>query len=229
MAVLQIQIKKALTKLAVDTDMITHVPTFAKLVELGLLAALNLKSSKFKDSPKALKETLDNGTEKEKVAAQQAIDAALAQAQKNLEELIAGTFKFGRASGATDASGAKLSREVNTEAMRIARAHVKDWMRSQKIPQSQVPAKTITECAKKMLETNPSIIEDAKAAVAARAKAPVEMPAFDPAALISPELVAKDKARNAERKAKGRDATEKMLSATQAGTIKVKPRPTVTH
>lgn len=220
MAKFMVLVKKAMQKIEVESD---NVPEglYAQIFAKGLEEVINLKMSKFKLSPKALKE-LENGSDADKAEAAKEKAAAFAKAEENLKEIYAGTFKLGRA-GATDASGAKISRDVNTEAMRVARGHVKDWLRSQKIPFSHVPAAKITEAAKQMLAQNPQIIEDAKATVAARAAKAPAMPAIDIQGMVSPELVKKVSARNADRKAKSKDATEKVLSAAQAG--KVKPRP----
>lgn len=219
-------IKKAMRKIEVDPEKVPpHL--FRQIWLKGCEEVLNLKMSKHKLSPKSLKE-LDEGSEADKQKSKEAKDAAFKQGEKNLEELYAGTFKLGK-SGATDADGAKLSREVNTEAMRVARGHVKDWLRDQKIPISHVPASKITESAKALLEQNPHIIEEAKATIAAKAaKAPtVAIKGLNPNEMADPTLVKKAKARNEERKAKGKDSTEKVLSAAQSGKLKVTPRPQV--
>lgn len=216
-------IKKAMAKLEIDPERIPQ-EMFSEIFKRGMEEVINLKTSKLKLSPKALKE-LDAGTEADKKLAREQKALAMAQAERNLEDIYAGTFKIGRPSGATDASGAKLSREVQTEAMRVARAKVKDALREAKVTLSHVPAGKITEAAKKILEANPEIIEEAKATVAAKTKVPVKLVGIDIEGMASPDLAAKVTARNAKRKAEGAAAADKVLSAAQAPKVKPRPQP----
>ena len=137
-------------------------------------------------------------------------NAIRVKAEANIADMYAGKTKITGKATVKKASGA-----VMTEAMRIARNLVKDFMRNNKIKQSTVKAAEITAAAKAMIENDPSIIETAKTNLEARAATPIKIKLAD---LIhaDPELVAKQEAKK-EAKAK-----DKPLSAKQAG--KVAPR-----
>lgn len=136
--------------------------------------------------------------------------AIKAKAEENIQDMYDGKTKI---TGETKAKPVKGA--VMTEAMRLARNLVKDWMKSNKIKISTVKASQITKAAQDMLKNDPSIIETAKANLAARAAAPIQV---DLSALIhaDPTLVAKAEAKAAKAKA------DKPLSKTQAG--KIAPR-----
>ena len=136
--------------------------------------------------------------------------AILAKAFANIDDMYAGKTKITGKAAAEKPKGA-----VMTEAMRLARNLVKDFMKSKKIKISTVKASEITKAAGVLLDKDPSIIETAKANLAARASKPITV---DLSALIhaDPALVAK-----ADAKAK-KAAADKPLSAKQAG--KVAPR-----
>lgn len=136
--------------------------------------------------------------------------AIKAKAEANVQDMYAGKTKVTGAVAVKKASGAE-----QTEAMRLARNLVKDAMKANSIKISHVKASEITSAAKLLLAQDPSILETAKANLAARAAAPAQI---DIKALIKvdPVLVAKAEAEKAKKKA------EKPLSKTQAG--KVAPR-----
>ena len=96
--------------------------------------------------------------------------AILAKAQENIEEAYQGKTKITGQAKVKKASGA-----VMTEAMRLARNLVKDGMKTHKIKISHVKASVITEAAKALLEQDPSILETAKANLAARSAAPAKI------------------------------------------------------
>jgi len=133
-----------------------------------------------------------------------------AKATDNIDKMYRGDVKITGKASAEKPKGA-----VMTEAMRLARNLVKDFMKSKKIKISTVKASEITKAAGVLLGQDPSIIETAKANLAARAKQPITV---DLSSLIhaDPTLVAKAEAKAAKAKA------EKPLSAKQAG--KVAPR-----
>lgn len=136
--------------------------------------------------------------------------AIKAKAESNIEDMYAGKTKITGQAAVKKASGA-----VMTEAMRLARNLVKDFMKSNKIKISTVKPSEITKAAKAMLDNDPSIITTAEANLKAREATPIKI---DLKALIhaDPELVAKEAAK------KAKTAAEKPLSAKQAG--KVAPR-----
>lgn len=137
--------------------------------------------------------------------------AIKAKAEANIQDMYDGKTKITGKAAVKKASGA-----VMTEAMRLARNLVKDAMKANKIKISHVKASEITAAAKALIESDPSIVTTAEANLKAREAQPIKL---DIAKLIhtDPELVRKDEAKKAEKKAK--DGT---ISAKQAG--KVAPR-----
>lgn len=131
--------------------------------------------------------------------------AALAKAQENLEALNNHTYKRGRTKSA---SAGKVSGAVMTEARRIARNVVKDTLRKAGYKISLVAASDITAAANKLIESDPSYIEQAKANLEARTAAPV---GIDLTALVHEDP--KKKAAAEKRKAEAKS----QLSAKQAG------------
>src|SRR5882672_4003170 len=86
--------------------------------------------------------------------------AVVAQANANAEALHTGKdFKF---HGATK-SDTKVSGAVNTEAMRLARNLVKEWMKSNGQKISHTPASEITAGAKLILSQMPDLYATAEA------------------------------------------------------------------
>lgn len=136
--------------------------------------------------------------------------AIKAKAEANVADMYAGKTKITGQVAVKKASGA-----VMTEAMRLARNLVKDAMKANKIKISTVKASMITETAKALLASDPSILATALANLAARAETPMKI---DILSMIKadPELVKKAEAKAAQAKA------DKPLSKTQAG--KVAPR-----
>ena len=136
--------------------------------------------------------------------------AIKAKAEENVADMYAGKTKITGASKAEKPKGA-----VMTEAMRLARALVKDFMKANKIKISTVKASEVTTAAKALIDSDPSILATAKANLEARAATPT-MVDLKSLIKIDPELVAKAEAKKAADKA------SKPLSAKQAG--KVAPR-----
>lgn len=137
---------------------------------------------------------------------------AVTQAQKNYDAMKSGSVKK------TAAKGAKVSGAVNTEAMRLARNIIKDALKREGKKVSYYPASEITVSAKALLEANPSILETAKANIAARDAAATETSATLSGIVAntkaSPELEKAAEKRKADR------AKDKPLSASQAGKTK---------
>lgn len=113
-------------------------------------------------------------------------------------------------------SASKVSGAEKTEAMRLARALVKDTLKAQKIKISHVAASDITAAAKLVLEQRPDILEQAKANLAARSAVPL---GIDLSAVIKedPKKVAAAKAKTEKSKAEG-------LSAKQAGMVQTRSK-----
>lgn len=201
MATLRVPVTKAGTTIEVNSDTLPE-EAYKFVFEAGLKAVLNLGMSKI----------LTKGLEGDKLAEAQA--AALAKAQENLDNLLAGKIKKGRTT-AKDANGNKVSGPVMTEARRLAKEVVKNEIRAAGMKISHVEASVITKAANELIAADPSYIEKATANLEARSTI---KSAVDIKALVheSPKLVAKANAAKAERKTQ--------LSAKQAG--KVAPRKT---
>lgn len=146
--------------------------------------------------------------------------AALAKAQENAAAIMANDQKKIKLSGKATSKAASGDKATHTEAMRLARNLVKDEMKKLKLRLADYKASEITKAAQQYLENDPSIIEQAKANLAERAKVDVGSK-IDLKSLISasPELVKKAEARKAKAK---EDAG---LSATQAGKTAVRQKP----
>lgn len=203
MAILNIPITKAGkgVTIAVDSAILNelldnNVEAALRVFEEGLKVLMNAKNSKF-----AAPSKLEGAAYEENKA------LALAQAEQNLADLKEGKL-VKRSTSAAKAAG--VDRAVMTEATRLAKDVVKNEIRKAGKKISLVPAKDITAAAKSMVEAYPQFIEDAKAALAERAK--IQSP-LDIASLISesPTLIAEAEAKKAERKA--------ATSAKQAGKV----------
>lgn len=203
MAIVQVPVVKGKDSVDIDTDAIPP-EVWSAVIEAGLKVFVNGGASK-------ITKAAYNGDEGKLK------DAAMAKAQERVASMLDGTIKIPGKKAAKKGG----DREVNTEAMRLAKAHVKDLMREQGLKISHYSAKEITEAAKNVLESMPELYEEAKANIAKRKEAvAVEAKGIDLSKLMKadPKLVAKA-AEAAAKKKKG------SLSAKQAGmTAKRKPK-----
>lgn len=197
MAILQIPISKSGgKKISVDTSSLPD-EIYSLAVYEGLKVFLNARMSKITTAK------LDGE------ALAEAHTAAYAKAEENLGMLLAGKATKAERGSAAKADG--VSREVMTEALRLAKAIVKDEIRAAKLRPSMVPAAEITAYAKQVLEADPSLIEKAKETIAARAGV---KPKLKLNFAEDPKLVAKAEKAKAEKK-----TASGTLSATQAGRV----------
>lgn len=197
MAILRIPITKAGNRpIEIDTDADLNDEMYLLALEEGLKVLMNKRMSKV-PAQKGL----------EGKALSDAQDSAYAIAEENYASLKAGKLRKGRA-GPTTADGKKVSGVIMTEARRLAKEVVKNEIRAAGMKISHVEASEITKAANALLDQDPSLIEQAKANLEARAQTPV---ALDITTLIkeSPKLV--EKAEKAKKERKGQ------LSAKQAG------------
>lgn len=157
---LQIPIKGGQT-IPFDSDWLSSddCPTevYAAIISAGLQHYLNAKMAKM--SVKDL----------EGAKLDEAKAAIMKQAEENKAELMKGNI--GRKAKAKDG---KLPAAVQTEAMRLARAAVKQMLKDAKKKVSLYAASEITKAAKALLEKNPKLIEQARANVEERAAQKVE-------------------------------------------------------
>jgi len=202
----------------VDTDDLntmfeSNPDMMRQLIAEGLKTILNSRMSKLGAPSKLEGKALEDNK-----------DAALAKAQENLDDLVAG--KLAKKSAGKSAG---VDRKVMNEAVRLAKNVVKDQLRKAKVTLATVPTKDITEAAKKLVEASPKFIEDAVTNLAEREK--VE-PVLDILSFVKadPKLVAKAEAEKAERKA-ARQLSVKQAGKTEKRSGKVPPRrpDTVSH
>lgn len=190
MSEIHVPIVKGKASLTINTDDIPE-DVYREIVLQGLKVILNRGTSKITASTYP--------DEEERKA------AAMAKAAEQLDLVKTSKIKF------TGGKAKKASGAVMTEAMRVARALVRDAMKAQGLKISHYPASEITKAAKALLdsEQGAEIMVAAEATIAERSKAPTL--AVDIKAIIheSPELVAKAEAAKAAKKGQ--------LSAKQAG------------
>lgn len=141
--------------------------------------------------------------------------AVLKQAQENVEAIYAGTLKGARAKS-------KVSGAVQTEAMRLAKAQVKQLLRDNGYKIGAFDAKELTAYAKSVLEANPDLLKKAEANLAERAAMPVKginlstllgAHAGDESMKAKPKVPPKPKAKG------------QTLSAKQAGLVAPRAKP----
>lgn len=186
MAIFKVPVVKGKGFVEIDSDTIPeHI--FAAALEAGFKVLVNGGMSKV--------------TKAEYPVAEELQAKAMSVAEERVGQINAGTLKL----AGKKATG-KVKGEVMTEALRLAKAIVKDQMREAGMKISHYKASEITTAAKAVLEDQPELIAQAEAAIEAR-KATPKSQTINLASLMKadPELVAKA------------DAKKKPLSAKQAG------------
>lgn len=194
--IINVMVVKGKEAVPLDLEKLSDA-AYAHLMELGAKAFLNSRMSKI---------TKANIADETELKAE-----AMTKAAENVEKLYNDDFK--RASGA---KASKLGREVKTEAMRLAKALVKDTIKKAGGKPSHFEPSEITQAAKDYLEGDQGadLIELAKANIEARGK--VAAGEIDKLSTItaslkeSPKRVKAAKEKAAKNKAEG-------LSAKQAG------------
>ncbi len=152
MTTLNIPITKAGATLEVNPDDFNE-EIYKEIFTAGLKVLLNARQSNVKVKD------LDG----EALAKEQA--AALAIANKNLEELRSGKIRKGRAAP----TAVKTSGPVMTEARRLARDVIRNEIRAAGMRVADVEASDITKLANELIAKEPSYIAQAEANLAARA------------------------------------------------------------
>lgn len=196
--IVEVMITKAKRMLTVNMGPgIISDEMFAEVIYRGLSDILNSGMSKI-----TIKDL-------EGSALSDAQDAAFAKAAENLKALEASEIKAKGSRGKSKA--VKLPAEVKTEALRLAKALVKDQIKADGEKISHYKASDITKWAKQILEADDSLYELAKSEIEKRKAVPVKISL----AGLKPDekLVAKANAKKADDKAKRKST----LSATQAG------------
>jgi hypothetical protein len=209
--IVKVPVPKAGTEafVEIDTAAITSDEVYAAIFMEGLKVYVNARMSKIGAVTKKTGADLEDAHRR-----------AMVIANENKDKLLAGEIK---AKGKKSAASAE-DRKVMTEALRNAKEVTKNLMREQKISISRTPASEITAFAKKLVESDPSYIEKAREAIAAReAETEVKKSSLDFGNFVKedPKLVAKAEKAKAEKKAE----KDSQLSAKQAGLAKPRQRP----
>lgn len=195
---IKVPVPKGAGFIEVDTKVDVPDAMYTEALLQGLKVMLN----------KGMTKILTKGLEGDDLTKAQV--AAMQVATANFEKLKAGTLSTGRAKSVGDG---KVSRELKTEAMRLARNLVKDQLKAAGEKVSHYAAKDITEAANAMLAADESIIEQARESLIARSKINVTV---DVASIKADP--AKVKAA-AEKAAKSKATKDGPLSAAQAGRV----------
>ena len=200
MAELIVPITKGKSSVTIDTEALP-VEVYKEALALGLKELANRGMSKLTKAS-----TRD---------AEELASLAMAQAQKNVEAIMAGEIRFSGKKAKTGETAA-----VMTEARRLAKALIKDAIKANGEKISHYEPKEITALANAYLAEDQSLIDQAKANLEERAKAPTLEKLKDvvKAGLkASPKLVAKAEAAK----------SKKTLSKTQAGKVAPRAKPKV--
>lgn len=190
---------------------------YRAVITAGLEAYANSRMSKV-PGPKAVEEKPSIANDRTE-ADGSVIEGAYSMAMRIAAENIA-ALKTGKTKAKKSGEKSELPREINTEAMRIARNMVKDAIREAKGYPSTYPASEITAMAKVFISRKPEIVAQAKENIAKR-KALESSTALEINVL---DLGKPDPVKLAEREAKAEAAAKKRadkpLSAKQAGKTK---------
>lgn len=144
-------------------------------------------------------------------------EAIIEQALKTIQAMYDGDLKGAKATS-------KKSGAVNTEAMRLAKAVVKDTLRSAGYKIGAFDAKEITAYAKEVLKSNPNLYKTAEENLKARAELPVK--GLDVKSILGERTG--DETLKAKPKVPPKPKAKKgdVLSAAQAGKVAPRSKPT---
>jgi len=201
MAVLNVPITKGKDTVTFQTDDLPE-EVYGEALLLGLKELANRGMSKITKASTKDEEELKS--------------LAMAQAEKNVEAIMAGKIRFLAKKAKTGEPAA-----VMTEARRLAKNLIKDAIKASGKRINAVEPKDITAAANDYLQSDQgkALIDQAKVNLEERAATPIKIDIEALGIKESPKLVAKADADKAKKKAKG------TLSATQAGKVKPRAKP----
>lgn len=221
MAQVTIGIKNGAGSVSIETD---DLP--AQVYEAALIEGLKVLCHK--GMSKLTKANLPDDEARKAEIARVAQANAAELVKKDADGNYVGSVKL----DSRRASGPKVSGEVKTEAMRLARNLAKDEIKKAGIKVSHVAASEITAAAKMYLEAYPHLLETAKknieerkAATTAEGEKKVDIKSI---IKIDPKLVAKANEKNAKAKASKAKGEAEPISAAQAGQVQKRSKPTAT-
>jgi len=204
---LKIKLKGGVGEVEVDTSKIVDMDIYQYIFQVGLETIIN----KVGMSKIATGITKAEGEDKVKRTAE-----IVEQAQKTIQAMYDGNLKGAKATS-------KRTGATQTEAMRLAKALVKDTLRSNGYKISAFDAKELTAFAKEVLAGNPDLYKRAEENLKARAELPIK--GLNVAAMLG------DKAGDESLKAKPKVPPKpkakagEVLSAAQAGRVAPRQKP----
>lgn len=204
---LKVKLKGGVGEVEVDASKIVDMDVYQYIFQVGLETIIN----KVGMSKLATGITKAQGEDKAK-----RIEEIKAQAQKTIQAMYDGDLKGAKATS-------KRTGATQTEAMRLAKALVKDTLRSNGYKISAFDAKELTAYAKEVLAGNPDLYKRAEENLAQRAALPVK--GLDVKSMLGEK--AGDETLKAKPKVppKPRVKGEKVLSAAQAGKVAPRAKP----
>lgn len=192
MTIVTIPLSKAKVKSSIDVELDDiHAEVYKEALILGLKVLLTRGTSKLAD----VSDEAERKAELDKIAAE------------NVEKCKEGKIRF--TSGSAKTKG--VSGKVMVEAMRLARAYVKDGLKSEGYRLSDYSAGDISAAAKALIADDSSIIETAKANLEVREATPVKINLS--AIPKDPERVRKADEKKAKAKAPGLSAKQASMPA----------------
>lgn len=205
--ILKVKLKAGAGEVEVDTSQITDMAMYQYVFQTGLDTLVN----KVGMSKIAAGLTKLEGDEKAK-----AIAAVVEQALKNVQAIYDGDLKGAKATS-------KRTGAVQTEAMRLAKALVKQTLRDNGYKISAFDAKELSTFAKDVLASNQDLYKTAEENLKARAALPVK--GLNVAAMLGER--SGDESLKAKPKVppKPKGKAKDVLSAAQAGKVQPRQKP----
>jgi len=206
---LKVKLKGGVGEIEVDASKIVDMDIYQYIFQVGLETIIN----KVGMSKIAVGITKAEGEDKVKRTAE-----IVEQAQRTVQAMYDGNLKGAKATS-------KRTGATQTEAMRLAKALVKDTLRSNGYKISAFNAKELIAFAKEVLSGNPDLYKRAEENLKARAELPIK--GLNIAAMLG------DKAGDESLKAKpkvppkprAKAEAKATLSATQAGKVAPRQKP----
>ncbi len=206
---LKIKLKGGIGEVEVDTSKIVDMDIYQYIFQVGLETIIN----KVGMSKIAVGITKAEGEDKVKRTAE-----IVEQANRTVQAMYDGNLKGAKATS-------KRTGATQTEAMRLAKALVKDTLRSNGYKISAFDAKQLTAFAKEVLAGNPDLYKRAEENLKARAELPIK--GLNVAAMLGD--MAEDESLKAKPKVppkpKAKGEAKATLSAAQAGKVAPRQKP----
>jgi len=211
-SILTVKLKGGVGEVEVDVSKIVDMEVYQHIFQAGLEAIINKVG---------MSKIASGITKKSGEAKAEAEKAVREQAHKTIQAMYDGDLKGAKT--ATKRTGA-----VQTEAMRLAKALVKDTLRSNGYKIGAFEAKEITAYAKDVLAANPELYKKAEENLKARAELPVK-------GLDVKHMLGEEKANDATLKAKPKVPPKAKAKATATAVVAgakvppAKPHHATTH